>query len=159
MKVDLVFLLRYPGRVPTPHEELRARIAELQSMNLDALQARVTLLNERVNLEELADTIADATDTDPQVVLLVVQTTWGVRIDAELGDPQQEVTPADFRDAVEADVRAILHALAAGETEVCEPVRNAALKRTIALGKQGVKITPTKETFSAFAEMISKSPL
>ena len=135
-------------------DALRAKVAALRGLDLDNLRARVQLLAARVDLDAIADAIAADTDSDADVVLLVVQAAWFAHIDLDL-DAAGEIDADAFRDRVEASVRCVLAALAEGVTEVGDPVVDEALRRAIELGKQGIKITPTRERIDEAMTLIS----
>jgi len=139
----------------TQHDELRARIAELREMDLDGLRRRIELLTARTTLEDAADKIAEDTDTDSSVVLLVMHAVWTERVDAEMsGDLAAEVDPDAFAAAVERDTRAALIAIGNGEVVFDSPYHTSILKRMIQLGSTGAVIKPTREVFSTLHQMI-----
>ncbi len=123
---------------------LRAKIAELKAMDLTKLQERTALFPARMDLEDLADTIAAEHEADVDIVLLVTRAAWTVRLDVETAG---EDTPdaATFGTRVEADVRQALDALSEGRTVVGDDVIDRVLAQTVEYGKAGVKIIPVRE--------------
>lgn len=137
-------------------EDLRAKIEQLRGLDLGTLRTRVRLISGRADLEEIRDRIAAETDTDPEVVMLVLHATWSARIEADLDDADA-IEPSTFVAAVEAGARRILDALTEGVTELDDEVLDVALRRTIDLGRQGVKINPTRVAFEDAMRSIIQS--
>lgn len=147
--------------MPAPaHEALRARIAELKAMDLDRLRHRAALLQARVGLEQLADALAEATDTDADVALLVVHAVWTAKVETDLLDTAAEVPAPDvFAAEAEVAVRAVLEALASGVVDLPDAVHATALRKVIDLGRQGVRITPTQDALQSVAGLIKQAGL
>lgn len=137
-------------------EDLRAKVEQLRSLDLDTLRTRVRLISARADLEEIRDRISGETDTDPEVVMLVLHATWAARIEADLDDADA-IEPDTFVAAVETGTRRILAALTEGTTSLDDEVLDVALRRTIDLGRQGVKINPTREAFEDAMRSIVQS--
>ena len=123
---------------------LRDSIAELKAMDLEPIRARAALFGARMELEDLASTISNDTEADLEAVLLVTRAAWTVRLEHVL-TTDETPDPTTFAAVVEGDVRAVLLALGAGESETGNEVTDRALAKTRELGKQGVKIIPVRE--------------
>lgn len=138
----------------TDLDELRARLAELKALPLEAMRARVALVGTRSDLEDAAGSIAEDLDVDADVVLLVLEAAWAVRLNEDALDDALP-DPVEYRTTIEADVRAVVDALACGADTLPDSVRQEVLDRTLALGKAGKKITPLKDAFVEATTMIS----
>jgi len=127
-----------------PLTDLQAKIAELESMDLEKLQTRTALFPARIELEDLTENLAEELDVDGEIVLLVTRAAWSVRLNVETaGEDVPE--PTEFVTRVEADVRTTLTALGDGVTETGNAVIDRVLSRTLELAKAGVKIIPVRE--------------
>lgn len=135
----------------TPVEALRAKVAELRLLEPALLQARVKLFDQRVHLEELVESLSADTDTDPEVVLLTISAAWRVHI-AATKLPEANL----FREAVLADVRAVLVALT-GCTDPLSSEAERTLQSVIEAGKAGVRPVPVKDIMLHTGQMITAS--
>lgn len=135
----------------TDLDDLRAKLAELRAIDTSRLRERVALFTACADLDDASKRIAEATDTDPEVALLVTRSAWTALIHSGLVG---EVTPEEFAARVELGATKILHVLADGGDSLDDPLLHEALQRTIRLGRQGVKITPVKDVLLSAASIV-----
>lgn len=130
-------------------EDLKARIAELRSLDREALGKRVAVIDRRVEIEEQREQLARDCDADIDVTLLAIGASWSARLPALVDDPDELVA------TVLDDVRAVLKSLAEGWTPA-SPLLRRIRDEVITAIKAGVRPVDIRRIFDNAGKLVEQ---